>query len=243
MNKVYFKLIGASVVLTMVISLFSAIGVIAELSDNGIVLCQIIAFLICSIVIYFYMKKKDPTLKQFGFKYVRPTVRLMSFMGVAVLIQPVILGVNFTISFSTLILIFIQMVLVGFVEETLFRGIFFYALREKTRMSAITFSSIVFGLLHIASSLNPETVFILVILQIINALLLGFVFSVIYDKTHSIYTVIVFHALFNVFATISNVSTVGKNCAAVAVLSILYILFLINVRSKRINTETEKKER
>ncbi|EOL43132.1 hypothetical protein RV11_GL000651 [Enterococcus phoeniculicola] len=237
MNKIYLKLIGASVAITMVISLFSAIGIAFEFSDNGVIMCQIAAFLICGVVIFLYMKKKDHTLKQFGFNRIRPSRKLIGFMGVVILIQPIILGVNFNYSFSTLMLILVQMMLVGFVEETFFRGVFFYSLKTKLRKNRIFFSSIVFGLLHIASSLNPETAFILVILQIINALLLGYVFSVIYDKNHSIYIVIVFHGLFNVFATISNGSTVEKNITAVLLLSILYILFLIYSRVTTIDSK------
>ena len=227
MNKTHFKLIGASIVLTMVISLFSAVGIAFNLNDNGVILCQIAAFLICGAASFLYMKKKDQTLKKFGFKKASPSKRLIGFMALIVVVQPAVLGINFNLSLLTLSLILIQMLLVGFVEETFFRGIFFYALRNKTPKSVIAFSSIVFGLLHLASSLNPETAFILVILQIINALLLGIVFSLIYYTNHSIYTVILFHGLFNVFATISNDVSIGKNIVAVILLSICYFLFLI----------------
>lgn len=227
MNKTYFKLIGASVVFTMVISLFSAAGIAFTLSENGVILCQIAAFMICGTVSFFYMKKKDPTFKQFGFKKVQPNKGLTRFIILVILIQPAILGINFNLSFSTLGLIVLQMLLVGLVEETFFRGIFFYALKNHSPKVFITFSSIVFGLLHMASSLNPETALILVILQVLNAVLLGLVFSVIYYMHTSIYTVIFFHGLFNVFAAIANAGSIERNIVAVLLLSICYILFLI----------------
>lgn len=149
-------------------------------------------------------------------------------MTVIILFQPVVLGINFNLSLSTLGLILVQMLLVGFVEETFFRGIIFYSLKNKEPKVFIAFSSIVFGLLHMASGLNPDTAFILVILQIINALLLGLVFSLIYYSNQSIYTVIIFHTLFNIFASVSNNSSHEKNIVTVVLLSIFYILFLIH---------------
>lgn len=227
MNQKYFKLIGGSLVLTMVISVFSAIGIALKMSENGVILCQILAFLICGAISFFYMKKKDPTLKKFGFKKAHISKKLIGFMGLIIFIQPIILGINFNLSLSTLGLILVQMLLVGFVEETFFRGIVFYSLKNQKPKIVIIFSSVLFGLLHIASSLNPDTAFILVILQIINALLLGLVFSLIYYSNQSIYTVIIFHALFNIFASISNISSLEKNIVAVVLLSIFYIIFLI----------------
>lgn len=228
MNKTYFKLIGGALVLTIVISFFSAIGIALKMNENGVILCQIAAFLLCGAVSFFYMKKKDPTLEQFGFKKGNLSKKLIGFMTVIILFQPVVLGINFNLSLSTLGLILVQMLLVGFVEETFFRGIIFYSLKNKEPKVFIAFSSIVFGLLHMASGLNPDTAFILVILQIINALLLGLVFSLIYYSNQSIYTVIIFHTLFNIFASVSNNSSHEKNIVTVVLLSIFYILFLIH---------------
>lgn len=231
MNKTYFKLIGGALALTMVISFFSAIGIALKMNENGVILCQIAAFLICGVVSFLYMKKKEPTLKQFGFKKVKPSKRLVGFMVLTICIQPVVLGINFNLSLSTLGLILIQMLFVGFVEETFFRGIIFYSLRNKEPKVFIAFSSVVFGLLHLASSLNPDTAFILVILQIINALLLGLIFALIYYSNQSIYTVIIFHTLFNIFASIANISSIEKNIVAVVLLSICYSLFLVYYRT------------
>ena len=227
MSKIYFKLIGGSVALTVLISFFSAIGIALKLNENGVICCQIAAFFICGVISFFYMKKNDRTLKQFGFKKGTLNKKLIGFMALVTFIQPIIFGINTNLSLSTLSLILIQMFLVGFVEETFFRGIFYYSLKSKAPLIFIGFSSTVFGILHIASSLDPNTTFVLVILQIINAVLLGLVFSVIYYSNQSIYTVIVFHALFNIFASVSNVSSLENNIVVVALLSILYILFLI----------------
>lgn len=227
MFKTALKLIGLAISLTLVISLFSAASVILGISENGTILFQIAAFLLFALFLIFYMKKKDPTLKQFGFTNGNATKKLIAFIALIVLIQPLFFGINFSLSVSTLLLIVLQMILVGFVEETLFRSIFFYYLKGRDPKVYICFSSIVFGILHIASGLNPETAPALVVLQIINALLLGGVFSLLYYSTKSIYTVITFHALFNIFASLSAPGSLAQNLWVVSLLSISYLAFLI----------------
>lgn len=227
MNKIYLKLLGFSLGLTIIISLFSAVGMILKMDDNGIILFQIAVFLSLAILLFFYMKKKDSTLKHFGFEKTYISKSILGFIALIILIQPIILGINFSLPFSTLLLIIIQMILVGFVEESLFRGIFFYFLKAEQPKVYLLFSSIVFGLLHIASGLNPETAPLLVLLQIVNALLLGGIFAILYYSLKSIYPVIAFHTLFNIFASVTLESSFHRSLVAVSILAICYIVFLI----------------
>ncbi|MCB5953213.1 CPBP family intramembrane metalloprotease [Enterococcus sp. BWT-B8] len=227
MNKIYLKLLSFSLGLTIIISLFSAASMVLKIDDNGIIIFQIAAFLSLAILLFFYMKKKDSTLEQFGFEKTYISKSILSFIALIILIQPIILGINFSLPFSTLLLIIIQMILVGFVEESLFRGIFFYFLKDKQPKVYLLFSSIVFGLLHVASGLNPETAPLLVFLQIINALLSGAVFAILYYSLKSIYLVITFHTLFNIFASVTLEGSFQLNLVAVSILTICYIIFLI----------------
>ena len=227
MNNVYLKLLSFSLGLTLIISLFSATSVILKMDENGNILFQIAAFLFLAVLLFFYMKKKDSTLKQFGFKKIHISKSIFSFITLIILIQPVVLGINSSLSIWTFLLIIIQMVLVGFIEESLFRSIFLYFLKDKLPEVYLLFSSIVFGMLHIASGLNPETAPLLVFLQIVNALLLGAVFALLYYSLESIYLVIIFHALFNIFASVTAESSLQCNLVAVSLLIICYLLFLL----------------
>ncbi|MGM0126333.1 hypothetical protein IGI37_003762 [Enterococcus sp. AZ194] len=227
MYKTYAKLIVFAIILTFTISFFSAISIALNVGDQGVILSQIGAFALSAVGLFFYIKRKSITRMELGFKKGRVERTLSLFMGVIVLIQPAILGLDWTIAFSTVLLIAIQMILVGFVEEVLFRGIFYYYLKEKKTSTYILFSSIVFGILHIASGLNPETAAMLVVLQIINALLLGVVFALIYLRTKSIYVTILFHGLFNLLASITPVSSLNKNILAVSFLLIAYSIFIL----------------
>ncbi|MDH6363741.1 membrane protease YdiL (CAAX protease family) [Enterococcus sp. PF1-24] len=226
MIKTYLKLVGAAIALTMVISVFSAASVILQLTDNGIIACQIAAFLLLAVVLFLYMKKQDASLQTFGFTKKVVAKKIYGFIALVVAIQPIILGIDFSLSLTTIGLIVIQMILVGFVEESLFRSIFRYYLKNNKPKTYLLFSSIIFGVLHLASGLNPDAAPVLVLLQIVNALLLGLVFALLYYHTQTIYLVMIFHSLFNIFASITLAGSLQQNILAVTLLTICYISFL-----------------
>lgn len=229
----YLKLIGAGFGLTLLISIFTAAGTILGFSEAGLILCQIGAFFIAAIILTLFMKKR--TLTHFGFQKGKIASINWLFIFVIILIQPVVFGLQSRLSFKLVALMLLQMILVGYVEEVLFRGIFYYYLKSKGTMTYLLFSSIVFGLLHFASSLNPDTPIILVILQVINALLLGLVFAVLYLNSKTIYLSMIFHILFNLLAVISNPGSVKQNLVAVTLLIISYLIYLLTQKNKRLS--------
>jgi len=82
---------------------------------------------------------------------------------------------------------------VGFNEEIYFRGLALKFLSEKGVKKAILWSSVIFGILHIANALNGKSL-LYIILQIIFAFLVGFVLAEIVSITKSIWMVIIWHA-------------------------------------------------
>ncbi|MHC5373044.1 CPBP family glutamic-type intramembrane protease [Enterococcus sp. LJL120] len=74
--------------------------------------------------------------------------------------------------------------------------------RKDNKKVYVVFYNIVFGLLHAASGINPEFPLVLVLLQIVNALLLGIILALLYLKTQSIYMTMLLYTLFNLFASI-----------------------------------------
>lgn len=223
----YLKLVLLGVGLTVAVSVFSAIGVMTSASDNGMILYQIAAFLLAGILLAVYMKKSEGSFRRFGFSANKVHYRYYIMAAIIVFIQPLMLGVNFSLTVTTIALLVLQMLVVGFTEEALFRAIYFDKLQAKGPLMYIVFSSAVFGILHSASAINPDATAILVILQVINAFLLGIVFSSIYYLTRNIYLLIAFHASFNIFASISNAGSVEENITSVCVLSAVYVLIII----------------
>ncbi|MEG0551618.1 MAG: CPBP family intramembrane glutamic endopeptidase [Vagococcus sp.] len=231
MTKIYLKLIGFGVLLTLLISIFSALGIILKLDNDNFLLLQIIAFAIATVTLIFYMQKKGHSLQPFGFKKGKCNPIFIIFMLIITSIQPVVMGINHSLSLKTIVLIIIQMLLVGFVEETLFRSIYLFFLSVNTKRY-ILFSSVVFGLLHVATGINPEFPMVLVILQIVNALLLGIVFALLYLKTQTIYTTIFFHAGFNILASVSLDNSINNQILSVSILVVFYIIFIFFLLKK-----------
>lgn len=223
----YFKLIAFSLLLTFTVTLFSALAVITKTDENGTLLFQITAFLLMGLFFTIYIKKHDPTLQSFGFHSKKTSPYFFLLLGIIILVQPIILGIDSNLSLQTFLLIIIQMLLVGYTEEILFRSIFFYQLKEKKAWVYILFSALVFGILHSMNAVNPASSLLLVALQIVNALLLGIVFATIYWLTRNISLLILAHALFNIFATITKTTSIERIVYSVIILSIIYLVVLL----------------
>ncbi|QQZ09005.1 CPBP family intramembrane glutamic endopeptidase [Heyndrickxia vini] len=223
----YLVLILYSIFLTFTVSFFSALSAILHTSEKGMIVIQILAFSLMAIFFTRQIIKNHTSLKKLGFSLKNIDYRIFIMLGVIILVQPMMLGIDVTISLSVLMLTVVQMILVGYTEELLFRGIFFLKLKDKGPVLYVLFSSLVFSLLHSASAINPETGSTLVILQVVNAFLLGIVFALTFFITKKILIVMLAHTFFNIFASISNQVSLERNIYSVIVLSILYIVCIL----------------
>ncbi|MFF2093406.1 CPBP family intramembrane glutamic endopeptidase [Paenibacillus sp. NPDC058174] len=89
-----------------------------------------------------------------------------------------------------------QLPLVGFVEESLFRGIMLRALLSKGTGFAVLFSSFFFGVTHALQALGGQSAED-TMLQIAYAFLLGLLLALLVVKHRMIWPGIVFHGLHN----------------------------------------------
>ncbi|NRD78498.1 CPBP family intramembrane metalloprotease [Bacillus sp. BRMEA1] len=223
----YLVLILYSVFLTFTVSFFSALSVISKVNDTGMILFQILAY---SLMAFFFTRqiiKSDTPLKKLGFSLKNIDYRIFIMLGIIVLVQPIMFGIDFNIPLSVFLLTVMQMIVIGYTEELLFRGIFFLKLKDKSPVLYVLFSSLIFGLLHSAIAFNPGTGSILVILQVVNAFLIGIIFALIYFLTKKILIVILAHTFFDIFASISNQVSLERNVYSVIVLSILYVFCIL----------------
>ena len=92
------------------------------------------------------------------------------------------------------------MILVGFVEEMLFRGFLFSAMLSKERAAvAIIVSSLTFGMVHIINLFTGQTSFETIV-QMIFAVSWGFILTFVFYKSGSIFPCIIVHSMIDAFS-------------------------------------------
>ncbi|WMT42879.1 CPBP family intramembrane glutamic endopeptidase [Paenibacillus sp. D2_2] len=227
--------------LTLLVAVASAVATILESDDRGIVIAQGIAFFVMAVIITIYMKKRDASLGIFGFTrtnlHKAKAVLYYLPLLVIVVVQPIIGGFNTSLSVTDIVLILLFSLLVGYTEESIFRGIIRERLRPKGSVFFIVFSALFFGILHMANAFNGSG-FLHIFLQVLNALLIGFILALIIEIEHSIIPLILFHFLFDALAQLTSSSIIDKEVLAVSILNILYLLYgiyliYVMLRSKR----------
>jgi len=93
-------------------------------------------------------------------------------------------------------LLLTQLLLVGFVEETLFRGILMRVFAHKGVMYAIIISSVFFGITHALQALGGQSLED-TLLQIVYAFGIGFMLALLVAKHRAVLLTILFHGLHN----------------------------------------------
>ena len=137
-------------------------------------------------------------------------------------------GVQLKFHGAGLVCAVLSMALVGFVEEMIFRGFLFKGmLAEGKPVPAVIVSSLTFGIGHIVNFLTGQAGFETAV-QIVFAVSLGFVFTMVCYKSGSLIPCIIAHSLIDVFSLFA-----GDNAAAdriyvgaTIVVSMIYCIYL-----------------
>ncbi len=133
-------------------------------------------------------------------------------------------GLNFA-SISDLLLMFLmQMFIVAFIEETIFRGILLRMLLPKGTFVAVWISSILFGITHALQLIGGQSIEDTII-QIIYALLVGLVLSLLIIDGQSIILTILFHGLNNFFNFMGNAES--SMLTAYIIIFVLFVYMLV----------------
>ena len=99
----------------------------------------------------------------------------------------------------------LSMFTVGLLEEVIFRGLLFEAMRKDSLKAAVIVSSVTFGIGHIINLINGSGSELLPnLLQVVYATAAGFMFVMMYYKSKSLLAPIVAHGVFNALSAISN---------------------------------------
>ncbi len=231
-NKLTFSLvwIGAYVVLASVAdSLSDAVGV------SKIITAPLLA--VISAVLYMFLSKNS-LVKVYGLVAgVGKKSSMLYYIPLAVLITANLWnGVTLNMPIADTVFYIISMVFVGFIEEIIFRGFLFKSICESGVKKAFIISSVTFGVGHIVNLLNGAELFVTA-LQIISAVAIGFLFTLIFYKTNSLWSCIITHSAFNslsAFAVESNASVRILSCAAICAIAISYSAWIIFKLRKKV---------
>ncbi|AMO34525.1 abortive phage infection protein [Lysinibacillus sphaericus] len=134
-------------------------------------------------------------------------------------------GLNLT-SISDLIFMFLmQVLIVAFIEETIFRGLMVRMLLAKGAFTAVFISSLLFGITHALQLLGGQSLEDTII-QIIYALLVGLVLSLLILDGQSIIITIIFHGFNNFFNFMGNVESPTLSGYLIILVLFVYMLVL-----------------
>ena len=163
------------------------------------------------------------------------TKKYLFFIPMWVLVTGNLWG-GFAPAYSGAALVFavLSMLLVGYVEELLFRGFLFKALAEENSIRvAVIISAVTFGIGHIVNLLtgqaNLETV-----IQVFFAVAWGFIVTMVFYKCKSLLPVILAHGLVDVFSKFSagDLTSEWIYMGATIVVAIVYCIYLAKAADK-----------
>ena len=139
----------------------------------------------------------------------------------------------------------ISMCCVGFLEEVIFRGLLFRAMEKDNLKTAIIVSALTFGLGHIVNLFNGSGQDITTtIIQIVFAVLVGFVLVLIFYYGGSLVPCILFHSVNNALSAFEAQGTMNPqlemalNVALIVVALGGYLIYLIKAFSKKVHNRS-----
>lgn len=114
-------------------------------------------------------------------------------------------GVALNCSTVEAVLYILSMLCVGFLEEVIFRGLLFEAMRPNGIKSAVIVSSVTFGIGHIINLFNGSGAELIPnLLQVVYACAAGFMFVMMYLRSKSLLVCIAAHGVFNALSVFAN---------------------------------------
>ncbi len=148
-------------------------------------------------------------------------------------------GVTWNYGMEETVFYILSMLCVGFLEEMIFRGLLFTAMRKDGMKVAVIVSSVTFGIGHIINLINGSGAELLPnLLQVIYAASAGFMFVMIYDRSESLFICIAAHGIFNalgVFANEANATQGSRISTAILLTAItgFYAVYLALAKGLR----------
>ena len=230
----------AAIIVAVICVAFTAVGTamsqILALPDTTAYLL-IAAFLFVSTLVGLLIMKRSPdTLAQYGFGS-------QPFAGAAgvwfylplVLIEILPLAIygvekGHNAGYYATMLLFT--IMIGFNEETYFRGLVLHFLQNKSTRWAVWGSSVIFGLLHAANLLGGKDV-LYTMLQILFAFLVGLVLAELLVQTGSLWVLVFWHAAHDFISYITPQVLDAGQLALLGVQVAILLVYVVVLQKKR----------
>lgn len=222
-----------------------------ELSNQiGLSKSLTFAFLLIMSIIFFVFIFKNKLNQKYGL--CKPAYKAKNFLFFFPLIALVSLnfwfGLNLNFTTTECIFYIATMLLVGFVEEIIFRGFLFKAMEKDSLKPAIIVSSLTFGIGHIVNLLSSGLENIISNLcQVAYAIAVGFLFVIIFYRGKSLWPCIITHSLFNAFSLFLNTKTFSGTTEiivsiGIVVFAVIYSLILLKTLPNKNEQPTAQAE-
>lgn len=229
MNKLSLK---SSLIFILIYIVSANVGAILSKEIKVNYLGEIILLLVFAVFLIIYIKKNKITMV-IGLTKISFNEAKKNLLYLPLFIMVLVNGVFFfdrTIAFKNIILCICFTVLVAFLEELLFRGILFKSIEiHNTTKTSIFISGTTFGLGHIINLFNGYTV-INQVIQIVMAILVGTILSILFVRTKSIIPGMIFHFFFNIVSMLS-MKVVALydyiSASIIFVVGLIYLLYLL----------------
>ena len=200
-SKIWFAvswIIAYCVLLSVGDALSAAIGI-----EKSVTLA--IGILLSAILLLFL--KKNGLSRDYGLCVPKTSLKSMLYYIPILVMLTANLWYGVTLNYGALetVLYIMAMLCVGFLEEVIFRGLLFEAMRKDSVKAAIIVSSVTFGIGHIINLINGSGAELLPnLLQVVYATAAGFMFVMMYYKSKSLIVCIAAHSLFNAISAFAN---------------------------------------
>ena len=144
------------------------------------------------------------------------------------------LWAGFALSYQgvSLVIAVLSMVLIGFVEEMIFRGFLFKAmLANGNKAAAIIVSSVTFGIGHLVNLFAGQASFD-TLMQVIFAVSWGFILTMVFYKSKSLIPCIIAHVMIDVFSVFGAENRLVEQIyiLATVIVSIVYCIYLSRLK-------------
>ena len=159
-----------------------------------------------SVILLLFLKRND-LFADYGLCLPKTSARSMLYYVPILVMLSANLWYGVTMNYGAIeaVLYILAMLCVGFLEEVIFCGLLFEAMRKDSAKAAVIVSSVTFGIGNIINLINGSGAALLPnLLQVVYATAAGFMFVMMYYKSKSLLACIVAHGVFNALSIVAN---------------------------------------